>query len=284
MSSDEVSTRVDTQHVPYDCQDQLESGLLASEKFYERQFLNSRYAPYTCASDHPYSTLLASFVRNHGLLAKRCLEVGCGRGAFEGMVDRYVGVDIAAGAGRNMHKPFVCASAANLPFRADSFDAAWTITVLEHVPNPERALSEMRRVLRPGGVLLLAPAWFTRPWFADGLPVRSYRDLTWCQKFRKLSIPFRNNAAVRYPHIFARRMLRLAKWLMGGKTIPFRYRPLKANYERYWMSDSDAVNSMDPFDVILWFVSRGGHLPHRDEASALAALPRAGFGVPHPQE
>lgn len=29
------------------------------------------------------------------------------------------------------------------------------------------------------------------------------------------------------------------------------------NYERFWQSDSDAVNSMDPYEAILWFTSRG---------------------------
>ncbi len=47
----------------------------------------------------------------------------------------------------------VCAHAARLPFGAASFDAVLAAHMLYHVEDVERALSEFRRVLRPGGVL-----------------------------------------------------------------------------------------------------------------------------------
>lgn len=37
----------------------------------------------------------------------------------------------------------------------------------------------------------------------------------------------------------------------------FRYNRLDPDYEHYWDADSDAVNSMDPYEAILWFTSRG---------------------------
>jgi hypothetical protein len=39
--------------------------------------------------------------------------------------------------------------------------------------------------------------------------------------------------------------------------VPFRYGRLKANFDKFWMSDSDAQNNMDPFDALLFFNSRG---------------------------
>ena len=36
-----------------------------------------------------------------------------------------------------------------------------------------------------------------------------------------------------------------------------RYRRLTPNYEKYWIADSDAVNSIDSYEAMLWFLSRG---------------------------
>ena len=47
-----------------------------------------------------------------------------------------------------------------LPFRDNSFDACLSLDVLEHIQDDTSALKEIRRVLKPGGVLLLTvPAY-----------------------------------------------------------------------------------------------------------------------------
>ena len=48
------------------------------------------------------------------------------------------------------------ADAADLPFADDSFDVIAAHYMLYHVPNPEQALREFHRVLRPGGTLVAA--------------------------------------------------------------------------------------------------------------------------------
>lgn len=45
----------------------------------------------------------------------------------------------------------LAADATALPFHADSFDGAWLVSVLGQVPQQEAALAEARRVVRPGG-------------------------------------------------------------------------------------------------------------------------------------
>jgi len=45
-------------------------------------------------------------------------------------------------------------------------------------------------------------------------------------------------------------------WALHDAAV-FRYKKPAPNYATFWISDSDAVNSMDPFEAILWFVSRG---------------------------
>ncbi len=227
----------------------------AAFDFYNRQYGEDVYASVTRAEAHPFYSTLTDFIAQWGLSNKRCLEIGCGRGAFQDEVQDYTGVDLAASVKPFLRKPFFRASATSLPFSNSTFDAGWSYTVLEHIPNPEAALSEMRRVLKPGGLLLLSPAWQCRPWNADGYPVRPYRDFNLWGKLMKASVPMRDSVLFRSCYIFPRRVLRLASFLCSRPTR-FCFKRLEANYSRYWMSDSDAVCSMDPYEAILWFTSR----------------------------
>ncbi len=53
------------------------------------------------------------------------------------------------------YSPDIVGDIHDLPFEDDSIDAILCLAVLEHVENPIQAMSEMRRVLKPGGKLLL---------------------------------------------------------------------------------------------------------------------------------
>lgn len=88
----------------------------------------------------------------------RLLDVGCGaqplRRELAAHARRVVGMErdrerYAATA------PQVWGSALALPFAADSFDTVYASQVLEHVPEPGLMVSELSRVLRPGGHLIL---------------------------------------------------------------------------------------------------------------------------------
>jgi hypothetical protein len=46
-----------------------------------------------------------------------------------------------------------------------------------------------------------------------------------------------------------------------------RYRRLTPNYEKYWIGDSDAVNSIDIHEAMLWFLGRGDECLNCDFAS-----------------
>ncbi len=225
--------------------------------YYDREFLGDDYARAEAPETHPHVAEVRGFVERFGLRDRKCLEVGSGRGAFQDLVDDYTGLDIAESVHRYYHKPFIQGSATALPFDDNSFDGIWTVSALEHVPEPEKALMELRRVLRPGGVILLSPAWFCPPWGAEGYSVRPFSDFGWKGKLIKASIPVRKSVAFRSLYVFPRRLLRFLTWRFCGGPQPLRYRRLKPNYERHWTSDSDACNCMDPYDAIIWFRSRG---------------------------
>ena len=95
------------------------------------------------------------------------LDVGCGSGqTMDWLLGRYpawraVGLDVAEDGLRAAHAaglPVSRASALRLPHRDRSVDLVVTLDVLQHLPldgGDATALAEMRRVLRPGGHLLL---------------------------------------------------------------------------------------------------------------------------------
>ncbi len=92
----------------------------------------------------------------------RVLEVGCGTGQILRRVRAFapgaVGVDLSRGMlqrARERGLPVAQASAVALPFATASFDLAYSFKVLPHVPDLESALTEIARVLAPGGVALL---------------------------------------------------------------------------------------------------------------------------------
>jgi len=83
----------------------------------------------------------------------RLLDLGCG---FNNLVRAYdgtagVGVDVFGWPGIDV----LIASAARLPFRTAAFDTVTIIAALNHIPNREAALTEVHRVLRPDGRLIL---------------------------------------------------------------------------------------------------------------------------------
>jgi len=224
--------------------------------FYERVDRTRDYTIEVAAADHSFYPILQGFLERWYLREKRCLEIGSAKGLFQDLVDDYTGVDIAESLRPYYRKPYITVKDERLPFSDDSFDGIFTYATHEHIPELELALAEIIRVLKPGGVCLFAPAWHTRAWFAQGYAVRPYSDLSVRERIIKFSIPVRNFFLLRWLFVLLRRIFRLFLYLVSPHPVPLRCRKLKANYDKFWQSDSDACKSLDPFDIILWFRSR----------------------------
>lgn len=102
----------------------------------------------------------------------RVLDLGCGAGAFTAALAaagaRPVGADVAEAAVRRAREREpgldfrLVPTDGPLPFADAEFDAVWASEVIEHVADTGGWLSEVRRVLRPGGLLLLTTPYHGR--------------------------------------------------------------------------------------------------------------------------
>ncbi|WP_128436512.1 class I SAM-dependent methyltransferase [Streptomyces cyaneus] len=112
------------------------------------------------------------------------LDVGCGDGSAAAVAarvldgHRIVGVDWSQDALRRATRwlPQVVRgqlSDGGLPFASGSADAVLFSEVVEHLVDPDGALDELRRVLRPGGHLMLSTpnlaAWYNRALLVGGV-------------------------------------------------------------------------------------------------------------------
>ena len=81
------------------------------------------------------------------------LDLGCGIGhSFHLLEPREtIGVDINAAALEGQDRRTVVSDMRNLPFSDSEFHSVLSVHSLEHVPNPERVLEEVARVLDPNG-------------------------------------------------------------------------------------------------------------------------------------
>lgn len=81
----------------------------------------------------------------------RLLDIGCGRNRLVKRYGNGTGVDVYDWGGGAL----IVKDTAELPFEGASFDTVTIIAALNHIPNRVNVLREARRVLRPGGKLII---------------------------------------------------------------------------------------------------------------------------------
>ena len=141
----------------------LDDPALVAAEYADDARLRRRAAAFTAAAsvEDARLPLVAALVEAR---PRRVLEVGCGWGELADWVARETGAEVVAtdlsprmvelSRERGLDARF--ADVQQLPFADGSFDAAVAAWMLYHVPDLDRGLSELARVLRPGGRLVAA--------------------------------------------------------------------------------------------------------------------------------
>ncbi len=203
------------------------SSVVVTMSFDEKYFSTHTYENISFARYSMYwwsNRFYAILARRYGKHGGRLLEIGSGMGHLVGQLEdsfETYGMDVNHWAVEQSKtvvdkSALQTASAEELPFEDGSFDVVIIKHIVEHLPNPEKAIVEIGRVTAPDGVLILATPnldSLLKPWKGDSWI--GYQDpthislhppatwLDWIQELRFLPVT------------------RLRRWLLGCALYPF---------------------------------------------------------------
>ncbi len=157
-----------------------------------RNYWNRRSSTFDRSPGHIIGSIdekeawISLFREKFGSRVRKVLDVGAGTGFLSLILAEMgydvVGIDISEemleharnkAADRGVKVEFKLGDAEDLPFKNDSFDAIVNRAVLWTLPDPEKAVREWKRVLRPGGIL----CFFLHEPHQGGLTQRLRRQL-----------------------------------------------------------------------------------------------------------
>ncbi len=158
---------------------------VGSAEFYraidERFFRSSRTFGHP---GYPEQTPFSEVIDYEAVRGRHVLEIGCGAGGqaavFARTGARITAIDITDQAVRLTRRRFDLeglpglvqrADAERLPFADESFDRVWSWGVIHHTPDIGRAVREIQRVLKPGGLaqVMVYHRHSLRNWIHGGL-------------------------------------------------------------------------------------------------------------------
>ncbi|HEX8835155.1 MAG TPA: methyltransferase domain-containing protein [Abditibacteriaceae bacterium] len=189
-----------------------------------------------------------------GADALRLLDIGCGTGANLPMLHAFVGpagaltgidfsplaLEFARSHPESKNADLQQADALNLPFDDNSFDIVTMLDVLEHLSDDERALQEVRRVLRPGGVYVWSVPAYQKLWSAHDEALHHFRRY----EYHGLRCLLRQQGFDIYRLSFAMSAMPPIAWAWRKLVLPFKpRRPRDARRH----SEGAVLPSVTPF-------------------------------------
>jgi SAM-dependent methyltransferase len=193
------------------------------------------------------------FIRKTGLTpedvkGKLVLDVGCGMGRFAEVVTRWgarvVGIDFSAAAevaAKNLSdREFLAfqADVFSLPFAPEAFDLIYSMGVLHHTPDCEKAVKLLPQYLKPGGTLAV--------WLYSGYN-NWYR---FSDQYRKIT----HRMSPRALHSFFRVAVPFFYWLDRGlRVVPVVGKPAAGVIHHVFPVNRHPIAEMRVLDTLDWY-------------------------------
>jgi SAM-dependent methyltransferase len=179
---------------------------------------------------------------------QRLLDVGCGVGTFLDVARRrgldVTGIDIAeqpARVARERGHDVRVGPLAEQELEPGSFDVVTLWDVIEHVDDPLALLCEIRRVLRPGGVLLLETP-------DEGTPLRLATRVAWRASLGRVRLVARCYYPAHRIYFTRRGLARILARAGFGEPVLARERSIRSKARRkgeaYGLSGHAALTSL----------------------------------------
>jgi SAM-dependent methyltransferase len=194
--------------------------------------------------------LIERFLLDHIPMYKGDLyDLGCGEAPFRGFflkhVPKYVGVDWAASY-HDTNADIIADLNEPLPIESDVADTVVSISVLEHLREPQNMISEAFRILRPGGCLVLQVPW---QWWVHEAPYDYFRYTPYGLKYICAKAGFVDIRVEPVGGFFSMFILKFnyfsSRFVMGPR--PFRW-AIKALLIPMWYAGQWAAPILDKLD------------------------------------
>jgi SAM-dependent methyltransferase len=232
--------------------------LESSDTWFEQMYTNrSRTLEITSNYLQHEREFMVQFMRQFNIQGS-CLEIGCGVGLFAEIFPKFIGLEYSleslfADGFESFNR--ICADARLIPITNSSVECIFSFNTLEHVPNVDLAFSEIDRILKSGGFLVLEPAWHCTSYNTELIPVLPYSDLNLRQKLIKFLLPLLTSKLYKF---FTKIPWRLWRRVNCSRNNPLSWKKLTPYHGDLWSGgDSDAVASIDSHEAILFYQSRG---------------------------
>lgn len=171
---------------------------------------------------------------------QRILDIGCGDGVLLSFIKnaKLYGVDLDQTsldfAATKVNAKFIQAPATKLPFKNNCFDVVLAAEIIEHLTQPKKLIQEVKRVLKPGGYLIITTPVKQSGKLTDQLHVQEFS----ATELTKLLQTYFQSVTIFQSHPlwlkklytftlfnFGRFHLDLFRWLINALTLITGYNP-----------------------------------------------------------